>query len=109
MQGSEGRRISSSGFGGGVLARSVVGRLSLIGGAGPGVFLDRSTNETRINAAEHAGSITVRSIGLSALVEMEARATRHLSAYVGLRVELRDVRYPDSSFGYPTVGGRIAF
>ena len=88
MRGREDRRIPSDGFGGGVLARSVVGRLSLIGGAGTGVFLDRSTNETRVNAAEHARSITVRSIGLYALVEMEARATRRLSAYVGLRVGL---------------------
>ena len=109
MQGREDRRISSYAVGAGVLGRTVIGRLSLIGGAGPGLFFDRSTHDARINAAQHAGSTTVRSIGLYGLMEMDVRAMRHLSAYAGLRIELRDVRYPDSSFGYPVVGVRVAF
>jgi hypothetical protein len=109
MQGREDRRISSYGVGAGVVGRTVIGRLSLIGGAGPGLFFDRSTHDTRINAAQHAGGTTVRSIGLYGLMEMDVRATRQLSAYAGLRIELRDVRYPDSSFGYPVVGVRVAF
>jgi hypothetical protein len=109
MQGREDRRISSYGFGGGILARTTMGRLSLVAGGGPGFFLDRSTHQSRINAAAHAGSTTVRSLGLFMLMEMEVRATMHLSGYAGLRAELRDVRFPDSSFGYPTAGVRFAF
>ena len=109
MQGREDRRISSYGFGGGLLARTTIGRLSFVAGGGPGFFLDRSTHQTRINAAEHAGSATVRSLGLFMLMEIEVRATRRLSGYAGLRAELRDVRVPDSSFGYPIVGVRLAF
>ena len=109
MQSREDRRISTYGVGAGLLGRTVLGRLSFIGGAGPGLFFDRSTHDTRINAAQHAGSSTIRSIGLYGLMEMEVRATRRLSAYAGLRIELRDVRYPDSSFGYPAVGVRVAF
>jgi len=109
MEGQEGRRISSYGLGGGILGRTVIGRVSLIGGAGPGLYFDRSAQDTTINASQHAGSTTIRSIGLFGLMEMEVRASRHLSGYAGLRVELRDVRDPESSFGYPTVGLRVAF
>ena len=109
MQGREDRLISSYGFGAGILARTIVGRLSLVAGGGPGFFLDRSTHQTRINAAEHVGSTTVRSFGLSLLMELEVRATGHLSGYVGVRTELRDVRDSEGSFGYPTAGVRVAF
>ena len=109
MQGYEDRRIASYGFGGGILGRTTIGRLSLVAGAGPGLFVDRSKNQARLNAAEHAGTTTVRSFGLFVLMEMEVRATRHVSGYAGVRAELRDVRVPDSSFGYPTAGVRIAF
>jgi hypothetical protein len=109
MQGREDRQISSYGFGGGIVARTTIGRLSLVAGGGPGFFVDRSTHQTRINAAEHAGDITTSSFGLFMLMEIEVRATRHLSGYAGLRAELRDVRFPDSSFGYPTAGVRVSF
>jgi hypothetical protein len=109
MEGHDEQRISSYGFGGGIVARTTIGRVSLVAGGGPGFFLDRSTHQTRINAAEHSGSTAVRSVGLFMLMEMEVRATRHLSSYAGIRAELRDLRFPDSSFGYPTVGVRLAF
>lgn len=83
--------------------------LSLIGGAGPGLYFDRSAHDTTINASQNAGNTTIRSIGLFGLMEMEVRATRHLSGYAGLRVELRDVSDAESSFGYPTVGVRYSF
>ena len=109
MEGHEERRISSYGLGGGILARTVTGRISLIGGAGPGLYVDRSAHDTTLNASRHAGRTTIRSIGLFGLMEMEVRATRHLAAYAGLRVELRNVRDAESAFGYPTVGVRVAF
>jgi hypothetical protein len=103
---SSGSRATASG------AASSPGRQSAGCRSSPGegpVFLDRSTHQTRINAAEHSGSTAVRSLGLFMLMEMEVRATRHLSGYAGIRAELRDLRFPDSSFGYPTVGVRLAF
>ena len=103
------RRISSYGFGVGVLAKGSTGRLSFIGGAGPGFFVDSRTSETRANGTSDSGRSTLRSFGLHMLVEVDVRVTGRLSAFAGVRSELRDVRDLESSSGYPTAGVRFAF
>ena len=103
------QQISSYGFGVGVLAKGSTGRLSFIGGAGPGFFVDSTMSETRANGMHDSGRSTLRSFGLHMLVEVDVRVTRRLSAFASLRSELRDVRDPESSFGYPTAGVRFAF
>ena len=109
QEGRDARRISSYGLGVGVLARGSIGRLSLVGGAGPGLYVDRTAHDTRINESRSAGSTTLSSIGLFMLAEVEVRATSRLSVFAGLRGELRDVRVAESSSGYPTAGVRFAF
>ena len=108
-RGREDRQISSYGVGLGVLARGSIGRLSLIGGAGPGFFVDRSIYQRRINDLYHEGRSTQRSIGVHTLAEIEFRATSRVSVFAGLRTELRNLRFPGSTSGYPTAGARFAF
>jgi hypothetical protein len=43
------------------------------------------------------------------LGELEVRVTRRLSGFAGLRIEQRDVRFLESTAGYPTAGVRFAF
>jgi hypothetical protein len=109
MLGREERQLSSYGFGVGVVARESFGRLSLIGGAGPGFFVDRTKHDTEINGTRNAGSSTYSTLGAQFLVELELRATSHLSAFAGFRFEWRDFRTSESSSGYPTAGVRFAF
>ena len=109
QQGIEEQSVTSYGFGGALLARTSIGRLTLIGGAGPGFFVDRTIHDTRINDARNAGTTTFRSLGLHMVMEMEVRATNRVSAFAGVRMELRDVRDAESSFAYPTAGVRFAF
>ena len=103
------RRVSSSALSLGVLTRTSIGRLSLIGGAGPGFFVERSSHETRVDGVHDAARSTQRSIGVHALAEVDVRAASRLFVFAGLRIELRDVRFPESSSGYPTAGLRFAF
>ena len=103
------QRIASYGFGVGVLARGPMGRLSFIVGAGPGFFVDRRSSETRVDGWRDSSRSAQRSFGLHMLMEVDVRATSRLSAFAGLRSELRDLRYPESSSGYPTAGVRFAF
>lgn len=109
QQGREEQWLSSYGFGIGVLARRSSGRLSFIGGAGPGFFVDRTVHETQINEMHDSGRFTLRSVGVHLLGEAELQATTRLSAFVGVRLELRDPRHVESGSGYPTVGVRFAF
>lgn len=109
QQGRDARRISSYGLGAGLLARESIGRLSLIGGVGPGFFVDRTAHDTRVNDSRSTGSDTLSSIGLFMLAEVEVRATSRLSVFAGFRGELRDVRVSESRSGYPTAGVRFAF
>ena len=109
QQGAEQQKVTSYGLGSALLARASIGRLTLIGGAGPGFFVDRTIHDTRINASRNAGRTTFSSLGVHMVMEMEMRATNRLSAFAGLRMELRDVRDSESSFGYPTAGVRFAF
>jgi hypothetical protein len=109
QQGVEQEKVTSYGFAGAVLARTSIGRVTFIGGAGPGFFVDRTVHDTRINGSLNAGSTTFSSLGLHMVMEMEVRATNRLSAFAGVRMELRDVRDAESSFGYPTAGVRFAF
>jgi hypothetical protein len=108
-RGREDRRISSYGVGLGVLAQGSIGRLSLLGGAGPGFFVDRTSYQRQINDLQHDGWSAQRSIGVHALAEIEFRATSRVSVFMGLRTELRDLRFPGSTSGYPTAGARFAF
>ena len=103
------QRIASYGFGVGVLGRGQMGRLSFIAGAGPGFFVESRNSETRIDGRRDSGRETLRSFGLHMLMEVDVRATSRLSAFAGLRSELRDLRYLESSSGYPTAGVRFAF
>ncbi len=103
------RRISSSGLAGGLLARTSAGRLTLIGGAGPGFFVERSRHDTRINGSRSTGAMTFSSVGMQMLMEADVRMTSRLSAFAGLRIEIRDLRSMETSSGYPTAGLRFAF
>ena len=107
--GREDQQISSYGVGLGILARASIGRLSLIGGAGPGIFVDRTIYRRRINDLQDEGRNTQRSIGVHTLAEIEFRATSRVSVFTGLRTELRNLRFPESTSGYPTAGARFAF
>ena len=109
QQGRDNRRTSSYGFGVGLLSRVSSGRVSCIGGIGPGVFVDRTVHDTHINGSRDAGSMTLRSLGVQMAGEVEVRATRRISAFAGVRLELRDVRFVESGSGYPTAGVRLAF
>ena len=109
QHGLEQQQISSYGFAGGLVARASMGRLTFIGGAGPGFFVDRTSHDTRINDGRNTGTITVSSLGGQMLLELEVRATSRVSAFAGLRMEIRDVRSMESSSGYPTAGVRFAF
>ena len=109
QQGRDDRRISSYGFAGGILARTSIGRLTLIGGAGPGFFVDQTRHDTRINGSSNTGATTFSSVGVQMLMEADVRMTSRLSAFAGLRMEIRDIRSMESSSGYPTAGVRLAF
>jgi hypothetical protein len=109
VHGIDDRWINSYGAGVDMLAQGSIGRLSLIGGLGPGFFVDRTRYAKGINDTHETGSTTRSSIGLHALVELDARATSRLSVFAGLRIEVRDLGTFDSSFGYPAVGFRFAF
>ena len=109
MQGRADERLSSYSASVGLLARTAAGRISVIGGAGPGVFVERRSHDTRINDSRSTGSTTLRSFGVHGLTEIEVRATRRLSVFTGLRLELRDVRSMESNSGYPTAGVRVTF
>jgi len=108
-RGRDDRQILSYGVGLGVLAQGSIGRLSLIGGAGPGFFVDRTIYQVRINDLQDEGRSTQRSIGVHTLAEIEFRATSRVSVFTGLRTELRNLRFPGSISGYPTAGARFAF
>ena len=109
MYGRDVQQRSSYGWSIGVLAKAAAGRVSLIGGIGPEVFVDRTSHDTRINEWQSAGSTMRRSIGLHMSGEAEVRATARLSAFAGLRMAMPDVQVFASSFGYPTAGVRFAF
>jgi hypothetical protein len=102
-------RRSSYGFGMGLLGRIPAGRLSLIAGAGPGVFVDRRAHESLLNGTKHSGSETIRSIGLQGVMEIDVRVTDHLSAFAALHIEWRELRSAESSSGYPAAGVRVVF
>jgi hypothetical protein len=107
--GQDDRQTSSYGFGVGLLAKASAGRLSVIAGAGPGFFVDRTVHDTRINDMRSVGEITEQHIGIHMLAEVEVRATHRVSMFAGLTVEQRDLRVLDSQTGYPTAGVRFAF
>jgi hypothetical protein len=107
--GRDDRRISSYGLCVCVLGRGSVGRLSLIVGAGPGLSTDRTAYTRRINDRHEAGTSTLTSIGVHTLAEIDVRATSRLSVFAGLRIDLRDLRSPESASGYPALGLRFAF
>ncbi len=109
QQGVEHLRTTSQAYGGGVVARTTPGRLSLVGGVGPALFVERLAHQTRINDVADRGQSTARSVGVLGLIEVEVRATRALSAFAALRVELRDARDSESTLGSPAVGVRFAF
>lgn len=100
---------ASYGFGVGLLGRLPAGRLSVVGGAGPGVFVDRRTYDRVLDGTKQSGGETTRSIGLQGLLEIDVRVTDHLFAFAGLHVEWRDLRSAESSSGYPTAGVRVMF
>ena len=109
MQGRSDERISSYSAGIALLGRTTAGRVSLVAGAGPGFFVENRSHDTRINGSQDTGSTALRSFGVHGLTEIEVRATRRLSVFAGLRLELRDVRSMESNSGYPTAGVRFAF
>lgn len=109
MQGRTDERLSSYSVGIALLGRTTAGRMSVIVGAGPGFFVEGRSHDTRINASHSTGSTTLRSFGVHGLTEIDLRATRRLSLFAGLRLELRDVRSMESNSGYPTAGVRFAF
>lgn len=100
---------SSYGFGAEVLGRLPAGRLSLIGGIGPGVFVERRAYESLVNGTRHAGSDSFRTMGLQGSIEIDVRVTDHVSAFAGLHVEWRELRSAESSMGYPAAGLRVVF
>ena len=101
--------VSSYGLGVDVLARTSIGRLSVIGGVGPGFFVERRRYARQANGTLEAGSETLSSFGVHSLAEVEVRVTRRLAAFASLRMELRDVRAAGSSSGYPAAGIRFFF
>jgi hypothetical protein len=109
MQGRTDERLSSYSTGIAPLGRTAAGRVSVIVGAGPGFFVERRSHDTRINASHNSGSTTLRSFGVQGLTELELRATRRLSLFAGLRLELREVRSMESNSGYPSAGVRFVF
>ena len=109
QRGRERVRVASQGYGVGIIARSLPGRVTVAAGVGPGLFVDRRTHDTRINEWSSDGTATLRSMGVQGTVEIEVRATRRVFVFAGLRMELRDVRDGESSSGYPAIGARIAF
>jgi len=109
QRGVEHLRTTSRAYGVGILARGLLGRVSLVGGVGPALFVDRSAHETRINDFQDAGESTWRTVGVLGVAEVEVRATRRMSVFAGLRIELRDARDSESLFGHPVAGVRLAF
>ena len=85
--------ITSAAIGLGVLGRGTAGRLSLVGGIGPGLYID-SKQQT---------------FGVHGLAGFEVRVSRHVSALAELRIEWRDLHFAESSSGYPAIGLRFAF
>ena len=109
QQGRERVKVASQGYGFSIFARSLPGRVTMTAGVGPGLFVDRRTHDTRINDWFSDGTETLRSLGAQGVVEIEVRATRRVSVFAALRMELRDVRDGESSSGYPAIGARFAF
>jgi hypothetical protein len=105
----ETRGTASYGFGVGLLGRMWSGRVSAIGGIGPGFFVDRTTYERQVSDRRDSGGHAHRTIGVQSVLEIDVRLTNRLSGFAGLRMELRDFRDSESSSGYPTVGLRFAF
>jgi hypothetical protein len=109
QQGRERVKVASQGYGFGLHARSLAGRMTVTAGVGPGLFVDRRTHDIRINDWFSDGTETQRSLGVQGTMEMEVRATSRVLVFAGLRMELRDVRDGESSSGYPAIGARVAF
>jgi hypothetical protein len=100
---------TSYAFGGGLIGRATAGRVSVVGGAGPGMFVERRAHDTRIDGVLRPSTETYRTIGIQGLVEIDLRMTDRLSAFAGLHLEWRDLRSSESSSGYPSAGVRLLF
>jgi outer membrane protein with beta-barrel domain len=92
-----------------VVARAGAGRLSVLGGIGPGFFADRWNNVTTANGETRSTGSSYSTVGVQGLMEMDVRLTNRASLFAGLRIELRDPGDAESLFGCPTVGVRFAF
>lgn len=108
MEGFSRSRMSAYSVGVNVLGRIPAGRVAVIVGGGPGVFLDRSTYEARLNAQRFSGSANRRQFGLQMAAELEVMATDRVALFGGLRGEMRG-RDIEGLVGYPTVGVRVGF
>jgi hypothetical protein len=100
---------TSYAVGGGLMGRLAAGRLSLVAGAGPGVFVERRAHDTRANGILQSTAETYLRVGIQGLLEIDLRVTDRLAAFAGLHLEWRDLRSTESSSGYPAAGVRIAF
>jgi hypothetical protein len=89
-----------------VLGRLPIGRAAITAGGGPGLFFDRYDSASPVNGAVQTWSFTSKHVGAQTLAVVELRVIDRVTAFGGVRAELRDI---DALITYPTAGVRINF
>ena len=89
-----------------VLGRIPIGRAAIIGGGGPGFFVEQRDDASLVNDAVQTWSYRSTHVGVQSLAAVELRVTDRVTAFGGARAELRSI---DTLVTYPTAGVRISF
>jgi hypothetical protein len=89
-----------------VLGRIPIGRVAIVGGGGPGLFVEQLDDASLVNDAVQTWSSRSTHVGVQSLAAVEVRVIDRVTAFVGARAELSSI---DTLVAYPTAGMRIGF
>ena len=103
-------RMHAWNIGANILGAIPVGRATtIVLGGGPGMFHENAGGTVTVNGASQTSSAGQNHFGLQSVMEVDVRASSHVSIFGGMHAELRDVRESDSGVLYPVAGVRFAF
>jgi len=89
-----------------VIGRVPIGRVGIIGGGGPGLFVGQQRESSLVNDAVQTSSTRSTHLGVQGLAAMELRLTDRFGAFGGIRAEWRAL---DTFIRYPIAGARFSF
>lgn len=98
--------VSSYSAGVNVLGRIPVGRVAIVAGGGPGLFVDERDDASVVNDALQTWSSKSTHVGIQSLAAVDLRVTDRWCVFAGARAELRAI---DSLVTYPIAGVRFNF